>query len=81
MIDASVVPTIVVKSKVPAPLVVRACPLVPSPPAAVIIFAAVTMASVYALVEASVLLVGVGTVTVPVNVGEARFAFRSRAVC
>ena len=40
-----------------------------------------TAVSTYNFVAASVLFVGVGTVTVPVKVGDARFAFRSRAVC
>lgn len=40
-----------------------------------------TRLSAYDLVTASVLLVGVGTVTVPVNVGEAMLAFRLSAFC
>lgn len=40
-----------------------------------------TRLSAYVLVTASVPFDGVGTVTVPVNVGEASGAFASRAVC
>ena len=39
-----------------------------------------TVVSTYAFVAASVALLGVGTVTVPVKVGLARGAFKSRAV-
>lgn len=40
---------------------------------------ALVIPSTYSFVEASVLLLGVGTVTVHVNVGEASGAFSARA--